>query len=87
MEGNAEAQPNQGNQQVPDQGGQENTQSDLANEQHGSQSITPESTASTLKPLDRETAEGYYDQAGGDPEAARALAAKDGYDITGSSDQ
>jgi hypothetical protein len=30
-------------------------------------------------PIDRQTAEDYYDQAGGDPDAARALAAKDGW--------
>jgi hypothetical protein len=29
--------------------------------------------------LDRQTAEGYYDRAGGDPDAARAMAAKDGW--------
>jgi hypothetical protein len=29
--------------------------------------------------LDRRTAEQYYDQAGGDPDAARAMATKDGW--------
>ena len=29
--------------------------------------------------LDRQTAEHYYDRAGGDPDAARAMATKDGW--------
>ena len=31
--------------------------------------------------LDRQTAEHYYDRAGGDPDAARVMAAKDGWQI------
>ena len=59
--------------------GQNNASGNLQDQQHVNEATTPAVAAPTLKPIDRGTAESYYDQAGGDPDAARELAAKDGY--------
>lgn len=59
-------------------GSQENQGSNLQ-DQHAPETTTPEEPEATPKALDRQTAEGYYDQAQGDPDGARELAIMDGY--------